>query len=158
MTFNEREKQIGQQLKEDLELLQKSVEVLTYSYGQCKPLVGKMDLQPEEKEAIEALTARFSRTSDLLTQKIVKIILILLKEDIATFIDRAYFLEKLEIITDAHQLIDIRSLRNEIAHEYSSDLSELFKGVLNQTALLIGVIKSLQEYIENHPFFKNILE
>lgn len=158
MTLNEKEKQLGLQFKQDLELLQKSLGVLMYSYEQCRNFLNKLDLSPEEEEKIEALTARFSRTSDFFTQKIIKTLLILLKEDVLTFIDRAHFLEKIGAIESAQELIDVRSLRNEISHEYSADLSDLFKTVLQYTPSLKNLIESLQSYVQINFPLKDLLK
>lgn len=146
MTLPEKEKQLRLQLSQDLALLRKSAEVLRYSYDQCRSFSDKSEFTPQEQEKMEALCARFARASDLLTQKIIKNILILLKEDVVTFIDRAYFLEKLQVIRSSQELIDTRALRNEIAHEYSSDINNLFGEIFAQSPILLDTIEKVSDY------------
>ena len=66
-----------------------------------------------------------------------------------TFIDRCNLSEKLEIIEDAQQLYNIRKLRNDIAHEYCiSDISELFKDVLEYSHVLLDIVKKFQSFAD----------
>ena len=100
-------------------------------------------------ESFESLTSRFARTADILTQKILTTLFILLKEDPRSFIDRANLAEKLGIIDNSSDLQDIRELRNEIAHEYSMrDITEIFDEVLKYTASLKDILESTLSYIE----------
>ena len=156
MNLSEKRKLLVTQLEENLKSLDRSMESLRYSYEKCKKIGWEKDhFDFEEQEAFEALTGRFARTSDLLTQKVVKTLFSLLQENIKTFIDGANFLEKLDIIQDADDILNIRELRNQIAHEYIEDnLNELFKDVLNNTALLEKILKSVKNY--SNRFWKDI--
>jgi hypothetical protein len=94
----------------------------------------------EELDAFENLTSRFARTSDIYTQKIMKGIILILREDARTFLDSANLFEKLNI-ADVEELKLIRDLRNEISHEYRlSDVSEIFEGVLEYSVKLLRII------------------
>ncbi len=100
-------------------------------------------------ESIESLTARFARTSDIFTQKILTALFILLKEYPGSFIDRANLSEKLGIIKSSDELQHIRELRNEIAHEYSMrDITEIFDEVLQWTEVLIDILENAKAYID----------
>lgn len=99
-------------------LLEKLMTALAYSYEKCDDIGEKEEYDLEEQESFEALTSRFARTSDILTQKVLKTLFILLQENIKTIIDTANFLEKLEVIEKADDLLNIREIRNQIAHEY----------------------------------------
>ena len=102
-----------------------------------------------ELDKFESLKSRFARISDILTQKILKSIFLLLREDVKTFIDRINKAEKLEMIDSAEQLKTIRDLRNEIAHEYCiEDISEIFENVLKYGGTLLGMIGSIKKYID----------
>lgn len=76
------------------------------------------DYTPEEFEALEAFTARYSRLTDFFTSKFLRTILTLLRDDSVAFIDRVNFLEKMEVIDSAANLIEMRDLRNSIVHDY----------------------------------------
>ena len=102
----------------------------------------------EEQESYEALTSRFARTSDILTQKVLKTFYMLMEEDIRSIIDGANFLERLEAIENADDLLNIRELRNQVAHEYvEQDLPSLFSDILRHVPLLITIISSVKKYI-----------
>ena len=139
------------QLDESLTVLEKAMVALSYSYDKCCAIGKKDEYDLEEQESFEALTARFARTSDILTQKVIKSMFILLHENINTIIDAARFLEKLGIIENADDLLNIREIRNQIAHEYvEPDIKELFFDVLRYVPELKKIIKSVWAYRQEH--------
>lgn len=72
----------------------------------------------------------------------------LIQEDIRTVIDGANLLEKLSIVTSADDLLNIREIRNQIAHEYvENELGVLYLDVLQNIPLLQKIIKKLEDYI-----------
>jgi uncharacterized protein with HEPN domain len=135
------------QLSENLVLLEKSAAAVAYSYDKCYSIGEKEEYDLEEQESFEALASRFARTSDILTQKVFKTLFILLQENIKTIIDAANFLEKLEIIENADDLLNIREIRNQIAHEYiESDIKALFLEILNYVPELKKIITNVKAY------------
>ena len=136
------------QLIENFMLLEKSMTALAYSYEKCDDIGEKEEYDLEEQESFEALTSRFARTSDILTQKVLKTLFILLQENIKTIIDAANFLEKLEVIEKADDLLNIREIRNQIAHEYvDSDIKALFFDVLRYVPEMKKIIKNVKAYL-----------
>ena len=139
------------QLSENLMLLEKSMTALAYSYEKCDDIGEKEEYDLEEQESFEALTSRFARTSDILTQKVLKTLFILLQENIKTIIDAANFLEKLEVIEKADDLLNIREIRNQIAHEYvDSDIKALFFDVLRYVPEIKKIIKNVKAYYDKN--------
>jgi hypothetical protein len=135
------------ELAEDFERLHSSVKMLTYSLNQCEKIGIKEEYSLEELDRFETLTARFARTSDIYTQKIMKGIILILREEAKTFIDKVNLFEKLEIL-DGEEIKLIRDLRNEIAHEYKiNDVTELFKDVLEYTRKLLEIIEKTKEFV-----------
>ncbi|MCP5104135.1 MAG: hypothetical protein GY950_12185 [bacterium] len=151
MTRKTKRELLKKELQEDLDNLDLSVKALTYSYKKCEKTGIKDEFSEDELESFEALTSRFARTSDLFTQKILTTLFILLKENPISFIDKANKSEKMGIISNSEELQEVRELRNEIAHEYSSrDVTEIFEEVLRYTPLLMGSIKSTKSYIKKN--------
>jgi hypothetical protein len=147
MTILNRRKLLVVQLDEYLTILDKSLVALEYSYDKCNAIGEKEDYDLEQQESFEALTSRFARTSDILTQKVFKSLFILLQEDMKTFIDMANFLEKLEIVDKADDLLNIREIRNQIAHEYvEPDVKSLFRDVLHFVPQLKNIINNVKAY------------
>lgn len=139
---------LKKEFKKNLDSLNSSLRALNYSYDRCLKIGIKDYYTDEELESFESLTARFARTSDFFTQKILTTLFILLKENPRSFIDRANLAEKLGIIESSKELQAVRELRNEIAHEYSMrDIMEIFDDVLKHTATLKNILESAQTYI-----------
>ena len=137
----------AEELTEDLKRLDRSVEMLKYSLQRCRKIGIKEDYSLEELDGFESLTSRFARTSDIYTQKVMKGIILVLREEANTFIDRANLFEKLEI-ANAEDLKLIRDLRNEISHEYKvDDIAEIFEAVMEYCDKLIEVIDKTKVFV-----------
>ena len=155
MSISKKRKLLISQMEEYLALLDKSVIALLYSYKKCNAIKRESEYDLEQQESFEALTSRFARTSDILTQKVFKTLFILLQENTKTIIDAANFLEKLEIVEKADDLLNIREIRNQIAHEYvESDLRDLFLDVLRYVPELKKIINNVKAY--HHKTITNI--
>lgn len=153
MTISKKRKLLITQLDEHLALLHKSVIALDYSYDKCSAIGEKEEFDLEQQESFEALTSRFARTSDILTQKVFKTLFILLQENIKTIIDAANLLEKLAVLESADDLLNVRELRNQIAHEYvESDVKVLFFDVLRYVPEIKKIINNVTAYYHNHFF------
>ncbi len=127
--------------------LEKGLDILEYSIDKSESIDISKDLNYEELETMEALTARFSRLSDIYTQKFLKSFFYLLGETNLTLIDKANYLEKYGIINSSKDLLEIRELRNSISHEYILDeLQDLFKDA-------IAIFPILKEMINKSIFY-----
>jgi hypothetical protein len=141
MIFNNKQHLKVQQLKENMELLDQSIISLQFSQTQCQKFFPKESYTQEEFEHLEAFTARFARTVDIYTQKVLKTFFILLGENIITFLDAANFVEKLALVEKADDLVSLRILRNEISHEYVSEkLDEVFSETISSLPPLYSYI------------------
>lgn len=137
----------AEELTEDLNRLGRSVEMLKYSLQRCRGIGIKEEYSLEELDRFESLTSRFARTSDIYTQKVMKGIILVLREEANTFIDRTNLFEKLEI-ANAEDLRLIRDLRNEISHEYKlDDIAEIFEAVMEYCDKLIEVIDKTKVFV-----------
>ena len=143
-----REALMREELKEDFSRLDRAVKMLKYSLQRCKKIGMKTDYSLEELDRFESLTSGFARTSDIYTQKVMKGVILILREEANTFIDRANLFEKLEV-SSAEDLKLIRDLRNEISHEYKiDDITEIFEAVIEYSDKLIKVIKRTKTFAE----------
>ena len=135
-------------LKNELELLDKSLVYLTHSIEKAKNIGIKDKYTVDELEVFEALSSRFARSADILTQKILKTMFIIMQEDAKTFIDRCNLCEKLGIVENGDVLFKIRKLRNDIAHEYSTtQLKDLFSELLECSMVLIQIVGKIKNFI-----------
>jgi len=149
--FEKKRQLFKQLLSENLQRLNTALDTLNYSLDKCEKIDLESTIEPESMESLEALTARFARVSDILTQKVLKTIFLLLQEQPGSFIDQTNRAEKLQIIPDATQLQTIRELRNEIAHEYRvQSMEELYSDVLENSRILIATIEAVEQYSHQH--------
>ncbi|HZX21874.1 MAG TPA: hypothetical protein VFF25_05740 [Clostridia bacterium] len=136
-----------QLLAEELELLEYANDMLTYSYNTCKSIGTREDYTFGELDKFEALTSRFARTSDMLIQKIFRLIDIIELERPGSVIDRINSAEKRGLISSSEAFKDIRYLRNDISHEYiPTAIEQMFEKVLELTPYIIDSVERVKKY------------
>jgi len=119
-------------------LLKQALPSFERSIVKCRELDFSTSISFETEESLDSLSSKFARVSDIYTQKVIKTILFLLREDAPTFLDRINLCEKLGIIPSAEEMIAIRDLRNIIAHEYlSENLLEIYREIIRLSDNLI---------------------
>ena len=101
---------------------------------------------------IDQLNFRFSKLQDTMGESILKGILIKSKENVEkmTFLDILNRFDKLEIL-DKNRWLELREVRNEIAHEYSFDQDEVVNNInliYEKTDELILIYKEVYKFIE----------
>jgi len=122
---------------------------LERSLAKCPKFDFFLPISFEVEESMDALASKFARVSDIYTQKVLKTLLFLLREDAPTFIDRVNLCEKLGIIPSAEELISIRDLRNTIAHEYLSEkLLEIYQETIRLSDCLLKSILETEKVIK----------
>jgi hypothetical protein len=137
-------KTVNEALKQELIGLKNARDALQYSYNKCASIGVKSGLSNEEMESFEALTSRFARLSDIIIQKIFRFFDTLNLETSGTVRDRINRAEKMGAINSADEFIEIRILRNEIAHEYKSEtIHEIFEQVMALTPVLLKSVDSI---------------
>jgi hypothetical protein len=145
-------------LKENLNAVNLSLNRLMYSLEKCGKIKLKDAYSDEEFDAFEAMTSRYSRTTDMLINKVLRSLDEVEYIDGGTVIDATYNTEK-RGIADAQELRKLKDLRNLIAHEYvTENIVRFFGKVLEFTPLLKIVIERLNEYclryINDKKFFE----
>ncbi len=134
-------------LNKELASLTKSTALIQGSYDRCLKIGNKSNYSPGELEAFEALTARYSRLSDLLIQKIFRLIDTLELVDEGSMVDRINRAEKRKIVVSAKEFTNLRLLRNTIVHEYEPDeYARIFDQVLKVTPILLGAVEKAKQY------------
>lgn len=137
----------------ELETLARATSSLEKSFVKCSGLKPSPRQSFEEEESFDALTSKFARCSDILTQKVLKTLVFLLREDAPTFIDRMNLCEKLRAIPSAKSLIEIRDLRNTIAREYAvDDLMDLYAETLSLSPELLEAAKAAEAFARDRMF------
>lgn len=138
-------------LASEMNLLDDAIKILNTSYKSCSRIGVKENYTNNELEKFEAFTSRFARASDILIQKILRLIDELDMESTGTLRDRINRAEKKQIVQNADILIAIRSLRNDIAHEYLPEaVKDIFKTVLEYSPSLFEIYKRVKEYAKKY--------
>ncbi len=138
-----------QYLEDNFKQAEEAANHLAISVERSKNFINNKDFNEEQLIELEALTARFARLSDLLIQKIFKTINKLDAEAPGTVRDRILQAEKKGIIQDADTVLEIRNVRNTIAHEYESiDVKEMFLFVFRHAPVLITILKNAKQYAD----------
>ena len=130
------------------DVLQRSLMSLQQSTNKTRQLLQQSEFSFEELESIDSLTSKFSRTSDIYLQKVLRSIWMLLREDTVPLIDLLNRAEKLMIIVSAEELLQMRDIRNQIAHEYLPEaVPELASEVVVLTTLLQKNIEQTERFL-----------
>lgn len=98
---------------------------------------------------------RFSKLQDTIGNRLFPLTLEALAEPVAdnAFIDILNRLEKLGIIDSAFSWIQLRRIRNDIAHEYPASLIERIEGInflMNNLENLKQIIERCQSILDKH--------
>ena len=105
----------------------------------------------ETLDKFEALTARFARFNDVLLQKIFRLIDDIDFDHSGTVRDRINRAEKKGLIKNAQEFMEIRELRNSIAHEYQAEaLNIIFPQVVSFTPVLLEIANNVRQYCEQY--------
>ncbi len=134
-------------LEKDVMEMEKAADILRYSHNKCRQIDFMGGLDNDALESFEALTSRFARVSDMLIQKMFRTIDMVELENSGTVRDRINRAAKKKIIVNADTFIEIRIVRNEIAHEYQSEtIYVIFEKVLQLTPHLLDGIDNTIHY------------
>ena len=140
-------KELIELLKEELSALESATESLNYSYKKCVKTGIKKDYTQAELEYFEAFTSRFARVSDILIQKVFRLIDKIELEDEGSVRDRINRAEKRGIIPNAEIFIEIRILRNDISHEYQNEnLNSIYKKAMEFSPQIMKAIDKVKDY------------
>lgn len=143
-------------LKQELELLHRAAEILSKSYAICHKIGVKKNYSFEELTEFEALASRFARLVDLLIQKIFRLIDELNLAPEGTVRDSVNRAEKNKLIDKADSLVEMRRLRNQVAHEYVIEhLSHIFERIVDLTPVLLDCIQKTENYCREHWTFSS---
>ncbi|SFZ97918.1 hypothetical protein MNB_SV-5-768 [hydrothermal vent metagenome] len=139
---------IKEKLKQDMKLLEKQLNWLKLSYGECKEISVKDNYSIEEFGKFEILCSRYSRGIDFLIRKIFRTIDEFEFENQGTLVDVVNNAHKRGLFEDIEELRIMKDVRNTIVHEYIEDaLVDVFDEVLEYSGKLILIIENTLEYI-----------
>ncbi len=120
---------------------------LSISFERCKRISSLPGYSENELIELEAFTGRFARLCDLITQKLLKTVERLDSETPGTVRDRINNGEKKGIVPSAETLLEIRDVRNTIAHDYEGEsFAAIISFAVSNTPVLFMIIELAKEY------------
>lgn len=133
---------------EEIAAAQAAAEALRYSYAHRPETREGSDYDQAEWERWDALTVRFARLADLVTQRIFRAIdAVEFVGSGTSFVDRLGRAEKRGHVDSAYEWKEIREIRNQIVHEYANDeLLELIADVVRHAPTLLDTVGRLASY------------
>ncbi len=116
-----------------------------------------LKLNDDEIAFIDQYIFRFSKLQDALGNKLFKAVLMLLGEDLTnkSFIDMFNRLEQLGIIKNYDLWVELRKLRNELAHDYEDDpieTSEKINKVFDKKDVLEKFFIDIERFLVDKGF------
>ena len=138
-------------LRAELATLESATEILQHSYELCKKIGIKEQPTFDEMDRFEAFTSRFARLSDILIQKMCRLIDQIDLEDGGSVRDRINRAEKKGLIESADVFTQIRIVRNDIAHEYHTEaLHDIYRKALALAPHLFDSEKRIKGYCKRY--------
>ena len=126
---------------------------LEYSYRICKQIGAKDEYNEDEQDRFESMSSRFARLTDLILKQAVKTVDLLdLEDPPQTMRDAINRAERKGLVSSALTFIEIRKIRNKIAHEYvdEGDLLTMYKFVLQNAPVLFDTVDRIEKYCEKY--------
>ncbi len=148
MALTARERLYLENVLEQVALAEAAARALHFSYQRRPESEADQTYDEAEWERWDALTARFARLADLLTQRVFRAIdrAEFLPSE-ATFIDRLNYAEKRGHIRSTYTWKEIREVRNQIVHEYAAeDILALIQDVVHYTPELLACTQQVSKY------------
>lgn len=112
-------------------------------------------LDDAQVETLDAYLYRFTKLQDAMGHRLFPQTLELLAEhtrDMA-FIDQLNRLEQLGALPSAERWLELRQLRNTLAHEYSDDKNRLAEGInaaFENFGVIDGIYAQVVRYVSSH--------
>lgn len=134
------------------QILQAASDVLNRSFTKVKTFYSGREAQytDDQIDSFEALTSRFARLCDFMFQRVMRVLDQIELVDEGTAIDRLNRCEKRGIVSSVNVWRELRELRNNAAHEYLIEGSDLIlEHVLTLTPELLDTVTRCLRYMKN---------
>ena len=144
---------------ENLKLFNKSIFWLKRSLQRVKSIENFEKLTEEQLEIIETLMNRYSRAIDILINKVLRSLDYLELEESSRKLDIVIRAEKRGFVRDYNILIEMKDLRNELAHEYLEErLRDRLEEVISKSRELVEIADEINRYVQKFRYCKRLTE
>ncbi len=115
--------------------------------GFCLADAEQLDITPERAERVEAFVGRFGRLQDTLGDKLLPVLLLALGERTGPAIDNLDQAERFGWLT-VEPWLGMRSLRNQMVHEYVEDMNILHNALTTGHAFVPQLVATAQNMMD----------
>lgn len=137
-------------LRDEVGHMAKAADHLRASLERCAGLLSRESPSLEEQERLEALSSRFARLADILTQRVMRLVDDLELLSGGSLLDRMFQAEKRGWVDHAEVLIRIRKLRNTIAHDYAAEnIVAIYSEIEQLAPELLEIVPRVMAYAED---------
>ncbi len=138
---------------ENWKLYLKSIDWLKISLERTKDLKTLEKWSLEDYEKVETLFSRYSRSVDILINKVLRGLDFLELEEPLRKLDIVIRAEKRGLVDDYNLLIEMKDLRNELAHEYIEEaLKNRLEEVIEKSQLLLKITEKIEQYLKKRGY------
>ncbi len=140
-------------IEHQLARIKRRIETIKLQYPLTVKTVATLTESQEEK--FDSALYRFSQVQKLMVSKVFPLFLEVAGEPVEdfTFIDKLNYLERMNVIESADAWIELRKLRNEIAHDYEEGTSDrhvrILSAFLKAIPVLEGALHRIQQRISH---------
>jgi len=138
---------------ENWNLYLKSIKWLKISLSRVRELNPQGNWSLEDYEKVETLFARYSRSVDILLNKVLRSLDILELEEPLRKLDIVIRAEKRGFVEDYDLLIEMKDLRNELSHEYVEEaLKNRLEEVIEKSKQLLEITERIKNYLKENNY------
>lgn len=135
-------------LSESIKVLEDSIYWFNRSFTKCSKIGIKDNYNDDEFDVFETLCSRYSRTCDILINKVFRSLDYVELENPGSLIDIVNRAHKRNFFDNIDTIRLLKDLRNQIVHEYiKEDLIEIFSAVYKFSQILFEIIERVNQYI-----------
>ncbi len=107
----------------------------------------QLEADPDLAERVEAFVGRFGRLQDTVGDKLLPLLLVALGEKSSAAIDNLDRAERLGLLNSADEWMTMRSLRNQMVHEYVEDPVVLTSALQTGHAFVAALIATANKMV-----------
>ena len=142
---------------ENRNIFQKSLKWYEKSFKKCKKIdiANKSldDLRESEVESLETLAGRYGRTVDILINRILLNLDLIEGEETGRKLDVVIRAEKRGFVKDYSILLELKDLRNELAHEYiDEEIRNRFLEIIEKGDVIMKISEEIEKYIKKYKY------
>lgn len=128
--------------------LQKSASLLSGSVKKYKPYSSRAKYTPKQMEYYDALSFRYEKTVEVALYFFRSLESYLYSAESDTLRNRLLTMEKLGVICSAEKWLEVRLLRNRVAHAYlPAELKVIYAKIIAFSGLILKDFKQAEAYI-----------